>query len=215
MVFDIMVDIETLGTRSDTAFISIGAVAFDPLVSFVPKSGPFTFYRNVEAQSCIDVGMRVDGATIMWWFTKDDAARKALTNPAPESVTQVLAAFRLWYKTHVTRYKSSVWSHGATFDLPIISEAYARLGHKPPWEFWDCKDTRTVFGLAGQKMPNADFRGGGHNALNDSIAQAEHLQRCLASLRGKGYSPPPSGVKPQIPPFESPDLSDAAEEIEL
>lgn len=188
MPLDIMVDLETLGTRGDTAFLSIGAVAFDPFSGSVPKSGPLTFYRNVDAQSCIDLDLRVDGSTIMWWFTKDDAARKALSDPKPEPVGQVLAAFSSWYKSHVTRYKSSVWSHGATFDIPIISEAYSRIGHKAPWEFWDCNDTRTVFRLAGAKLPNADTRGGGHNALNDSIAQAEHLQRCISMLKGAAPS---------------------------
>lgn len=179
-----MVDLETLGTRGDTAFLSIGAVAFDPFGKEVPTKGPLTFYRNVDAQSCIDLGLRVDGGTIMWWLTKEEAARKALTDPKPEPVGQVLAAFGSWYRSHAVRYKTCVWSHGATFDIPIISEAYAKLGHKAPWEFWDCNDTRTIFRLAGVKLPNADTRGGGHNSLNDSIAQAEHLQRCIAMLKG-------------------------------
>ena len=179
-----MVDLETLGTRGDTAFLSLGAVAFDPFGKTVSKNGRETFYRNVDAQSCIDLGLRVDGSTIMWWFTKDEAPRRALADPKPEPIGQVLAAFGAWYKSHAVRYKTCVWSHGATFDLPILSEAYARIGHKAPWEFWDCNDTRTVFRLAGQKLPNADTRGGGHNAMNDAIAQAEHLQKCIALLKG-------------------------------
>jgi hypothetical protein len=206
-----MVDLETLGTRGDTAFLSIGAVAFDPFSDGVPFGGQRAFYRNVDAQSCIDLGLRVDGSTVMWWFGKEDAARRALTDPRPEPVGQVLSAFSSWYKSHAVRYKTCVWSHGATFDIPIISEAYARIGHKPPWEFWDCNDTRTVFRLAGAKLPNADTRGGGHNALNDCVAQAEHLQRCIAMLRGRSVN---SSTQGSIDASSTPD-SPAAEPEEL
>lgn len=206
-----MVDLETLGTRGDTAFLSLGAVAFDPFGKTVAKSGAQTFYRNVDAQSCIDAGLRVDGSTIMWWFTKEDEARKALSDPKPEPLGQVLAAFSSWYKSHAVRYKTAVWSHGATFDIPIISEAYARIGHKAPWEFWDCNDTRTIFRLAGVKLPNADTRGGGHNSLNDSIAQAEHLQRCIAMLKGGPSATAASAEQEQ----ERREEQGPAEEIEL
>lgn len=213
MPLDIMVDLETLGTRGDTAFLSLGAVAFDPFGKSVAKSGPQTFYRNVDAQSCIDLGLRVDGSTVMWWFTKEDSARRALADPKPEPIGQVLAAFGSWYRSHAVRYKTCVWSHGATFDIPIISEAYARLGHKAPWEFWDCNDTRTVFRLAGAKLPNADTRGGGHNSLNDSIAQAEHLQMCIAMI--KGASPSTANQSSELEQARRDGPAAPVEEIEL
>ena len=182
MPLDVMVDLETMGIRVDAAFVSIGAVAFDPFHSPGPASDALKFYRNVDLQSCIDLGLRIDGGTVMWWMTKDDEARRALVDPKPVPVVDALRDFVIWYK-RVTEHRSCVWSHGATFDIPIISEACLRAGLISPWTFWMCNDTRTVFRLADWKLPNADTRGGGHNSLNDAVAQAAHLQRCIAKLR--------------------------------
>ena len=47
----LMLDLETMGTKSNSAIISIGAVEFDILTG---KTGR-EFYRNVSLQSCISL----------------------------------------------------------------------------------------------------------------------------------------------------------------
>jgi len=194
MVVDVMVDLETMSTRGDAAFVSIGAVAFDPDGSSVPKDGKKVFHRNVDLQSCIDLGLRVSGDTVMWWLSRPDVARQSLMDPPPVPVTDVLTAFTEWYSS-VTRYGSCVWSHGATFDVPLISECYERLGLKAPWKFWDVNDTRTVFRRVGMKLPRADDRADGHTALFDAITQAEHLQKCHAAMRAMAVPVDPASLE--------------------
>lgn len=182
MATDVMVDLETMSTRGNAAFVSIGAVAFEPSGTMVQKIGSSIFYQNVDLQSCMSLGLHVDASTIMWWLRQSDAARKALTDPTPQPVELVLKAFSQWY-ARVTSKESFIWSHGNSFDVPIISECYARIGMKTPWFFSRSHDTRTIFDYVGEKIPAADIRTGGHNSLFDAIAQAEHLQRCLSRLK--------------------------------
>ena len=176
-----MLDLETFGTRGDTAIASIGAVAFDPHGNRVPASGVDVFYANVDLQSCIDLGMRVDGSTVAWWMKQSDSARSGLFSPEPKDINLVLRMFTQWYKG-VTNRGSFVWSHGATFDVPIITEACLKAKLTSPWQFWSAHDTRTLFDLVGIKLPSADTRTGGHNSLADAIAQAKHVQLCMSKL---------------------------------
>lgn len=178
---NIMVDLETLSTTKRSAFVSIGAVAFDPDGTSVPKNGSQTFYRNVDIQSSIDADREVSGDTIYWWLRQSEEARRSLINPAPIALAEALKDFEYWFKANTVR-GSIVWSHGATFDVPIIEEAFTHFRLKAPWFFSNANDTRTIFRLADLKLPAADTRVGGHNSLADSIAQAEHLQLCLAKL---------------------------------
>lgn len=181
-----MIDLETMGKAVNSAFVSLGAVVFEKHGDSVAVTEDRTFYRNVDLQSCLDLGMEIDGSTVYWWLRQSDGARKAIC-VQPQPITQVLSDFAVWYKRWChDRYKDDVWSHGATFDIPMVAEAYHKAGMKLPWEFYRGKDTRTVFDDADMKLPRADFRPGGHNALFDAVAQAQHLQRCYAFLRGDG-----------------------------
>ncbi len=58
----LMLDLETWGTAPGSALRSIGAVFFD----LDGKTGE-TFYRNIDKQSCLDAGLKIDPATVSWW----------------------------------------------------------------------------------------------------------------------------------------------------
>ena len=71
------------------------------------------------------------------------------------------------------------WSHGATFDLVIIEDVLRQLGKPVPWNFWQLRDTRTIFDLGlDPDMP----KGGLHNALEDAIRQAVGVQNIYRKL---------------------------------
>lgn len=74
----LMIDIETLSTAVDAAITQIGLAPFridgtDPLEDGV--------LINVDPQSCIDLGMRVDWSTTHWWMMQSREARDALPRP--------------------------------------------------------------------------------------------------------------------------------------
>ena len=60
----LMVDIETMGIKSNFAIISIGAVEFKIETGETGKE----FYRNVTLKSSVELGLNVDADTVMWWM---------------------------------------------------------------------------------------------------------------------------------------------------
>ena len=71
-------------------------------------------------------------------------------------------------------------------------EAAARaVGKEAPWKFWDARDTRTVYGLAGFDPRSVPKSGVAHHALDDALYQVTCVQRALVRLRSL-----PQGGKP-------------------
>ena len=187
MALDVMLDLETVGTSASPAILSVGAYAFDPLGEPTEEppddADPCAFYRNVRLQSCIDLGLLVDGATVMWWLGQGADARRALFAPDPVPVDNALDMLGRWFRANFDDQQSYVWSHGATFDVPILEEIYRRLPRRVPWFFSKVHDTRTLFDLCGYRLPKADERPGGHHALRDAWAQAAGVQWCWREAR--------------------------------
>jgi exodeoxyribonuclease VIII len=74
------------------------------------------------------------------------------------------------------------WSHGATFDLVIIENIYRQLEKNLPWQFWQLRDTRTLFDLGyNPDMP----QGSKHDALQDAIRQSVGVQNIYTKLKIK------------------------------
>lgn len=161
----IMIDLETMGTRPDAPIIAIGAVAFD-------KDGVHdTFYLNVDLQSAVTTGAKIDPSTVMWWLQQSKEARAAFDTKGVELVT-ALDKLDAWFDMQVDGC-DGVWGNGASFDNTILSESYKRLGFNPPWPFWKDRCYRTVKSM----YPEVEMARGGthHNALDDARSQALHL----------------------------------------
>ncbi len=164
----VMVDLETLGTSSNAVIISLGAARFS--VDGVSS----TFYRRVDAQSCVDHGLVADVSTVMWWMQQGEDARAAFKQKG-DTLPAVLQDFGLWVPKD-----ACLWGNGATFDNVILSNAYKAVGQKTPWPYWGDRCYRTVKAL--YKHIEADpFTGVKHNAVDDAVHQARHLIKIAAA----------------------------------
>jgi len=85
---DVMLDLETMGKKSNAAIVSIGAVEFDIETG---KTGR-EFYKVVDLQSCLDLGLKVEASTIYWWLMQSEAARKRICEKG-DDLTNVLKHF--------------------------------------------------------------------------------------------------------------------------
>lgn len=172
---DIMLDLETLGTKPGSVILSIGACTFGTAL------GRRAFHDYLDLDSQVRRGMSIDPDTLMWWFKQSDQARAAQETPRDQP-SAVLERFTDWCK-EVTAANSAtsfhIWGHGSNFDLPLIEELYRRYGLKWPWQYNKVRDTRTLFDLAGKKM--GDFGTPNplaHDALQDAIYQASETEKC-------------------------------------
>lgn len=164
----VMVDLETLGTASNSVIVALGAARFD-------ANGVLdTFYRRISAQSCVDVGLQLDVSTVEWWMKQSAEARAVFEQPGLQLAT-VLYDFQVWYAQG-----ACLWGNGATFDNVLLANAYKACKVKAPWPYWGDRCYRTVKAL--HPLVKADpFEGVQHNALDDAVHQAKHVIKIAAA----------------------------------
>ena len=71
------------------------------------------------------------------------------------------------------------WCQGPLFDYAILQNIYTQLGHPQPWNYWQIRDSRTLFSLVPKDTTKRD---GHHNALQDCIYQAKKVQNVYRQL---------------------------------
>ncbi len=168
---DVMIDLETLGTKPGSVIRSIGAVFFEPLTG---KLGP-EFYANISFASCKRAGLSMDVDTVLWWTEQEQAARDALL-ANPISLDVVGAGFNFWWQQHGGQ---NVWARGTHFDCVLWEEAMRAANVHVPWQYNNVYDTRTVDTLRdhlGGVATLIEREGVAHNALDD----CKHQVRCVA-----------------------------------
>lgn len=181
MTTQIMLDLETMGTRPGSAILSIGAVAFggDPA-----KEPPADFYTVISLSSCLRNGLKASGSTWEWWSDQSDAAREvlyeAMDHSTSKSLDTALDDFSAWLSKLPAA--SPIWGNGSEFDQPLLAAAYVAVGSKAPWSYRDVRCYRTMKALC----PDLDAiyvpPTIKHHALEDARAQATHLVKICAKL---------------------------------
>jgi hypothetical protein len=176
----VMIDLETLGTRSNAVILSIGAVQFD-LIGNMPIC---RFHKGIDIQSCLDWGLQVDGATIEWWMNQKDENIKRIVGLEKRSLVEVLNDFEVKMLSCFEQYIRSdknvyVWSQGSNFDIVLLENAYKAIGKKAWWKYSNVRDTRTLFDVANYKY----VAKGGHDALDDALNQAKAVAEAYQQLK--------------------------------
>lgn len=172
----VMLDLETMGFRSKSAIVSIGAVAFDPDNNVLGD----TFYTNVDLNSCLDAGLEIDGSTIMWWLDQSEAAKNSLQSdqlPLQDALSQ--------FSDYIHQFKNvKVWGNGASFDNVIMENAYLSVNMERPWRFYQDRDQRTIVDIVDSihGRQKREKTGTAHNALDDAVNQAKLVCKCWQML---------------------------------
>lgn len=182
MSLDVMIDLETLGTTADAVIVSIGAVRFDinaaPGTPFASADDCFYIVCSVGSQA----DRHISRATQEWWWQQSPQARDVFDQPSTDIT---LALVGLGAFISATPGKPNVWSNGADFDLPMLAHAYRQYGVALPWKPYAGRCYRTYKNLPGARAITVPRAGEHHNALDDAIYQAQHLQAIHAALFGK------------------------------
>jgi hypothetical protein len=169
-----MVDLETMGLAPNAAIVSIGIAEFDR------KDIVSKFYTPVSLQSCLDAGLTTTQSTVDWWQQQSVEARMAWQTTDAPSLESALREMGLYLlKQAGSAKRVAVWGNGANFDPVLLTSAYEALRADPPWEFWNVHCFRTMKNMF--RVQAAPRSGTHHNALDDAVTQALHLQRILAN----------------------------------
>jgi hypothetical protein len=170
---EVMIDLETLGTAADSVILSIGAVRFDSEGGELGE----VFYRRVDIDSCLFYGLHVKGRTLLWWLEQSEKAREAIYSEDGISLFDALSDL-----SDFIQEGDRVWGNGAAFDNAILAYAYSQTGIPTPWPHYNDRCYRTIKNLVPD-VRKPTFEGIEHNALDDAINQAKHLQAILSSLQ--------------------------------
>jgi DNA polymerase III epsilon subunit-like protein len=171
-----MIDLETLDVLPTATILTIGAVKFDPFGDDVKNPECVKFYTRVDIDSCDRLGATVSSSTLEWWAGQDQAAQDEAFDPRDR--VDVVQALEQLYK--FCWGAKRVWSHGAGFDVIILENYFRKIGKAVPWQFWEVRDTRTLFdiGINPNRPPVLK-----HHALEDAWNQAVGVQTVYRTLR--------------------------------
>lgn len=168
MSIDVMIDLETTGVEPGCCILSIGATTFDLKENF---------YVKILHQSCKDIGLVDDPATLSWWSKQDPVARETAFS-GETRISDALGKFYDWFNRLGDSKTTFIWGNGADFDIPILAEAYSAARMKKPWKPYNGRCYRTLKNLYKGITPG-EFRGTKHDALADAINQASHAYAIL------------------------------------
>jgi len=174
MAKHLMVDMETLATTPNAVVLSLGAVHFDPWGNGIGDQ----IYFKIDLDDQDKLNRDIDPGTLDWWAKQDPVIMEEALSPN-DRISLVEAINRF----HKFAWGcSNFWSHGATFDLVILENIYRQLNKTPPWNFWQLRDTRTLFDLGHDPDMSKE---GKHDALQDAIRQAIGVQNIYTKLKVK------------------------------
>ncbi len=176
----VMVDLETMGKKSDAPIVSIGAVIFDPETGFLGE----TFYKVVSLESAVSWGAEIDPSTVIWWMKQSSEARSEIANDNAIQLDDALLQFSEFVFENIPGgcETAQIWGNGATFDNTILRSSFERACLECPWDYRNDRDVRTMVELGKaigfDAKTSIPFEGERHNAL----AYAQHQARYVSAI---------------------------------
>lgn len=171
---DVMLDLETLGTRPGCVVLTLGAIKFNPFdIDSQPGPG---LYLRLDADEQIALGREVQEDTLQWWMKQSDDVREEALGE--DDRVPLISMYK-----ELNRFLvgvNNIWAQGPVFDIAILENIYRQQGWPTPWQYWQIRDSRTLFGVHGD--PREKNREGHHNALADCVYQAQAVQQIYHKL---------------------------------
>lgn len=174
----IMFDLETIGSGSKAPIVQIAAVRFD-------EQGNVLAEFNSRIKFGADFNsFETDIDTIEWWISQSKRAQEIVFNPKGRNF---LANALVELNVFLSVYKDKrLWSH-ATFDPPILMNAYKTLGLSTVIKHKEFMDIRTLNFLSGgnvrEEIPARETFGEHHDAIADCKYQAAYVAAMMRKIR--------------------------------
>lgn len=161
-----MLDLETFGTKAGCVLRSIGAIVFDPRLGIAEE-----FYQNITEEDQLILGAVKDPKTEAWWSKQSKESQEVFATDQVRLEVAVTLFYDFWKRNKL----KFLWSQGSNFDGILLEWSTELVGKKTPWQFYNTRDTRTAYDMAGLNTKSIPRQGVYHNALDD----AKHQVRCV------------------------------------
>ena len=163
-----MIELETLGTGSNSVVVSVGLVAFN--ISTGEILAELAIGLNLNQQ--IKTGGVIDGDTLEFHFAQ---APDSIQKLAQRKVLDVKEGLELISNFIKANNITTLWGNGATFDNVILRNLYARHLKVFPLGFWTDRDLRTAVDIYNIDTRTVPFEGIKHYCLDDARHQVKLL----------------------------------------
>ena len=169
-----MVDLETMAVSPNAVVLTLGAVHFNPYGNGYSDK----LYLRFDLDDQDKLGREIDPNTLDWWAKQDPKVMEEAFSP--DDRIPLVDAMEQFHK--FAWGCTAFWAHGSLFDIAILENIYRQLVRTPPWQYWQIRDTRTLFDLGWDPdMPQASK----HDALQDAIRQSVGVQNIYSKLKIK------------------------------
>ena len=179
---DIMVDIETLGTKTGATIFQIAAASFDITTGEVKDT------VNLTGDIAKYDTLAVDGSTLKWWLDTDADLLKTLLSGGTLTEKELLTSLLSWMYAQAPDNKDVyLWGNGILFDNVKISDLCAKHDVSYPIFYRNDRDVRTILELASLKsgLTEKELRASvqaenerKHDAFDDVMFQIRLVQKC-------------------------------------
>jgi hypothetical protein len=167
---DLMVDIETFGTKPGSVILSIAAVSFD----IETGKTEAIFHQNIDLNSSVEKGLKIEANTVLWWLEQSKEAQRTITEVSHRNkLPNVLKLFGMWISDYFPK-DVRIWGNSARFDLGILEAAYDACNLRLPWNHYSECDVRTLVMFAPQIKKETQFIGVKHNPIDDCKHQIRY-----------------------------------------
>ena len=164
-----MIDLETLSTNPEAVILTFGGVKFDANSTMSPYD---ELYFRVDVDSQTAMGRHVMQDTLDWWSKQPkEISEEALSDKDRIALPDMIKAINKWCVG-----VDVFWCQGPLFDYAIMQNLYTQMGHPQPWNYWQIRDSRTLFSMMPQD-PRKAIQEALHNALADCYYQAKCVQQ--------------------------------------
>lgn len=180
MPTQIMIDIETLGKRTNACLVQVAAVAFNI------ETGALSHAFNGVIRNS---GGALDVDTVAWWMQQAHApvlgAKLQDASQAGDEREVLESLCQFFHMCGAAEPVDQVWAHGGTgFDFPILQSAFERCGLAVPWHYRAPRDTRSLYDVAPGGMPRPPKdEAREHDAQYDCEYQIAQVCAAWAALR--------------------------------
>lgn len=162
----LMIDLETMGNKSNAAICSIAAVQFDLTTG---ETG-WSFKENISLDSCVRKGLKIEPSTLEWWLKQDKKAQDSLFFRVT-TLEKALLEFCAFFQSMSIE---CVWGNSARFDLGLLENAFNAVGMDVPWKYWNERDVRTLVSFAPEVKKEMPFDGVKHDPIMDCLHQIKY-----------------------------------------
>lgn len=182
---DLMIDFETAGLDTRTApVLQVGLLPFNRHEAEHPSAMLPRIMRigfSLEAQ-VRDYGRVPDKNTLAWWDQQDSSVREVVFAGTEPLTALFERGFNPLIRDQL-QYGFQIWANSPSFDLELVKSIAKAVGHPVPFMYRNERDVRTITNLLMKDTVQTPIKNlcdslglPGHDAGNDCVWQAQHVQ---------------------------------------